>query len=133
MVAHHTHPNAAVLERLFQAFQSGDSQAMAALFADDVVFHMPGRGRMAGTFKGKEAVFGWLEGMGAAAGEGFEADVHAIMADDEHAVALITERGEKNGKTYEWREVDVYHVSNGKITEGWVIFDDLYAADEFFG
>jgi ketosteroid isomerase-like protein len=128
-----THPNAEVVQKLFQAYESGDGVMLDELFADDVTLHMPGKGPLAGTFQGKAQVLGWFEQMGAAAGESFRAEIHSITGDDDHGVALVTESGQKNGKNYEWREVDVFHVRDGKITEGWILIDDLYAADEFFG
>ena len=128
-----THPNVQVIESLFHAYETGDIEVLGGLLADNVVFHMPGRGTVAGTFEGKDQVLGWLQQMGTAAGESFTAEVHSIMADDDHGVALITESGQKGGRSYEWREVDVFHIRDGKITEGWVVIDDLYAADEFFG
>ncbi len=124
--------NVDIIQQLFQAYETGDFPTLDAIFSDDIVFHMPGRSSLAGTFKGKGEVFGWFERMGAVAGETFRIEVHAITADGEHGTALVTESGHKNGKDYEWREVDVFHIRDGKITEGWVLIDDLYSADEFF-
>lgn len=35
------HPNAALIERFYKAFQAKDAEAMAACYADDVVFNDP--------------------------------------------------------------------------------------------
>lgn len=120
------------MEALFQAYETGDEELLDRLLADDITIHMPGRGPLGGTWRGKAEVLGWLERMGAAAGESFKAEVHAVMADQDHVVALIEESAERDAKKYQWKEVDVAHIKDGTITELWILIDDLYAADEFF-
>lgn len=127
------HPNAAVVEKMFQAYGAGDVDVLAETLSEDVVFHMPGRGPLAGTFEGREAVLESFRRMEEAAGDTFQADLHSILADDDHVVVLIAESGEKEGRRYSWHETDVFHVRDGQIAEMWVLIDDLYGADEFFG
>jgi ketosteroid isomerase-like protein len=62
----------------------------------------------------------------------FRAELHDVVANDEHAVALYVTRGEREGRTLENRDVLVSHIRNGKIAEAWLLTDDLYAADEFY-
>jgi ketosteroid isomerase-like protein len=51
------HPNAEPIRRSFDAFARGDMAAMRALVAEDTVWHIPGRGPLAGDHYGRDAVF----------------------------------------------------------------------------
>jgi ketosteroid isomerase-like protein len=55
-----------------------------------------------------------------------------MLASDEHGVALYTARAERAGKQLEYNFVRVAHIREGKITEVWLHFDDLYAVNEFW-
>ena len=67
-----------------------------------------------------------------ATGGTFRIDLHDVVANDEHAVAIYVTRGEREGRTLEARQVLVSHIRNGKLTEAWLMSEDQYAADEFF-
>ena len=49
--------NAAIVQRIFDAFARREGLALRGLFAEDAVWHVPGRGVMAGTYRGREAIF----------------------------------------------------------------------------
>ena len=49
-----------VLRAAATAMTTGDMDALSALFADDVVVHVPGTNQLSGDHKGKAAAFtGW--------------------------------------------------------------------------
>jgi ketosteroid isomerase-like protein len=58
--------------------------------------------------------------------------VHDVVADEGHAVALFTVRAERLGRKLEDRSVQVFHIHGGKATEAWVYPGNLYAWDEFW-
>ena len=64
--------------------------------------------------------------------QGIQLDVHEIIASDDHVVALLLARGVRNGKRYSSREVDVFHLRDGKITEFWSFSEDTRATDEYW-
>ncbi len=51
------HPNAEPIRRSFEAFAKGDMAGMKAMVAEDTVWHIPGRGPLAGDHQGRDAVF----------------------------------------------------------------------------
>jgi ketosteroid isomerase-like protein len=51
------HANAEPIRRAFDAFASGDMATMQSLVAEDTVWHIPGRGPLAGDHRGRDAVF----------------------------------------------------------------------------
>ena len=59
-------------------------------------------------------------------------DVHAVLADDEHGVALQKVTATRGDDRLEVDNVLVFHIENGLATEVWVVPSDPYAADEFW-
>ena len=55
-----------------------------------------------------------------------------MLANDEHATALITIRGERAGKQLNDNTVLTYHFRDGKVAEVWGHTTDLDAVDEVF-
>jgi ketosteroid isomerase-like protein len=127
-----SHPNEELVRRGYEAFATGDMATLNELFADDIVWHAPGRSELAGTFRGKDEVFANLQKNMELTGGTFRLDVHAIMADDEHAVGLLRARAEREGKTLDDNTVQVFHIQDGKVTESWLHPSDAYASDEFW-
>ena len=86
-----THPNEDLVREGFAAFGRGDLDALQSqFFAEDIRWHFPGRSPFGGDFEGVAEVIGWL-------GRSFEAsdgtirlELHDVVANDEHAVALFT-------------------------------------------
>jgi ketosteroid isomerase-like protein len=62
----------------------------------------------------------------------YRTELHDVLANDEHAVALVTTSAEQADKQLNDNLVAVYHLRDGKITEVWLQSTDLYAVDEFF-
>jgi len=126
------HPNEDLMKKGYEAFGSGDLDAVRELFADDIVWHVPGRSPLAGDYKGKEEVLGFLAKTMEMTGGTFKLDVHDVMAGDEHGVALTTATAEREGKRLSNRAVQVVHIRGGKLTESWFHPEDQYAVDEFW-
>ncbi len=126
------HPNEELTRRGYAAFSSGDMDTLNELFADDLVWHVGGRSPLAGDYRGKDAVFGFFARTVEMSGGTFRLEVHDILANDEHVVALAAARGEREGKTLQDNSVQVLHVKDGKVTESWFHPGDAYATDEFW-
>jgi ketosteroid isomerase-like protein len=102
------------------------------LFADDVVWHVAGRNPISGDYTGKEQVFGFFANLQQLSDGTSTVEVHDLLADDEHGVAIVTESATRNGHTYHGRATHVLHLRDGKVTEFWDAHVDQYAADEFW-
>ena len=63
----------------------------------------------------------------------FRLEIHDILANDTHGAVLVTARGERDGQTLVAREVNIWHLSDGKATEFWAFAEDQTAIDKFFG
>jgi hypothetical protein len=126
------HPNEELFRRAFDAFAKGDTDTLRELSDQDEVWHIPGRGPLAGDYRGPDEILGFFARTMELTGGTFRAELHDVVANDEHTVALYVARGEREGRTFENRNVLVSHVRNGKMVETWLLSDDQYAADEFF-
>jgi ketosteroid isomerase-like protein len=127
------HPNVDLLNRGYDAFDKGDLETIRGLFADDIVFHVPGRSQVAGDYRGIDEVFTFFGKLIELTGGTFKIERHTVLADDEHGTVLLRVTAERDGKSLSVNSVDVHHIKDGKVTEFWTFTDDLYTEDEFFG
>ncbi len=126
------HPNIDLMRRGYGAFAAGDMATLTNLFADDVVWHLPGNNPLSGEYKGRDAVFAVFARTAELSGGTFKIELHDVLANDQHAVALATATASRQGKQYEQRESHVYHLSGGKVTEFWSFPEDVRKGDEFW-
>jgi ketosteroid isomerase-like protein len=122
------HPNAAMVRRALESFNRGDIQEFADMVADDVVWHQIGDPEV---IHGKQALTASMPGEGQVDWE-ITADVHDVVANDEHTVALVNATGRRGGRTLEYRTAEILHIRDGKITERWAFSNDTKAIAEFF-
>jgi len=59
-------------------------------------------------------------------------EIHDIVANDEHTIALGTATATRNGKTLAYRTAEIYHIRDGKAVERWAFSDDTAASVAFF-
>lgn len=126
------HPNLEAARAGYKAFAEGDMETLNDVMSDDIVWHFPGDNIMSGDYKGKEEVFAMFARLAQETGGTFKNDVHDLLANDDHGVALVDQSAERGGKRLENRSVHVSHWKDGKLTEFWSMQEDQKAADEFF-
>jgi len=126
------HPNAALLRKGYEAFARGDIAAITDLFAEDMVWHVPGNNLISGEHKGRDAVFAVFAKTMELTGGTFKIDLHDIVANDEHTVSLSRASASRQGKQLDLRGADIYHIRNGKVTEWWSFVEDQRLDDEFW-
>ena len=101
-------------------------------FSEDIQWHIPGRGQLAGDYDGVGQVLELFGRVFELTGGTARLELHDVLANDEHAVALYTSTAERAGKRRQERIAGVFHVRGGKITRVWLHADDLYSSDEFW-
>ena len=106
------HPNAAIVRRLTEAFESGDPAVMGQvgeeLMADDVVWHEIGRKEPR---RGKAELRSGMADMDYT----IAATTHDILAGDDHAILLADATATRNGKTLDYHVAEIYHIRDGRI------------------
>ena len=124
--------NAAIIRGGYESFNSGDLDALAEIFNENVVWHTPGRSSLANDYQGREATFAYFSQLGQETGGSFRAELRHLIADDDFVVGIQHNSGERNGKHLDVDLCLVFQLRDGRITEGWEHFLDLYAWDEFW-
>jgi uncharacterized protein len=104
----------------YQAFCHGDFDAVGRLLADEVVWHVAGAGAASGDKQGRDEVIGFLRSIADETSGNFRIQVHDVLANDEHVVALCHVTVTRSSLTYRADEVHVFHVdADGLIHEAW--------------
>lgn len=91
-----------------------------------------GSSLVSGDFEGKGEVMGWLGKSVELSGGTLRVQTHDILANDEHAVALVQISAQRAGKSLDDQATQVFHISDGKVTECWVNPTDQAANDDFW-
>ena len=74
------HPNEQLLRREYDGRARGDLTEVAATFHDEIVWHVPGRSAISGTYRGKNEVMAYVRDRQELAGGTFEITVHDVFA-----------------------------------------------------
>jgi len=123
------HPNAAKLRAASEEMErTGDLMSQVDLLADDVVWHEIGRDE---PLHGKQALVERFSSM--PEGASIQVETHDVLANDEHAVQLVTATATLGDRSFTYRTAEIYHMRDGKITERWAFSDDTERINQFFG
>ena len=121
-----------LMQRTLAAFARGDIAELSRLFAPDVVWIVPGRHRVAGTFRGQAEVFGYFASlMQLSAGTFTLAPIDAF-ANARGGVFIDRATAERDGRRLD--DVLALHVTirDGRIVEGRDFFHDAAQWDAFW-
>lgn len=120
------HPNVVAVRALFEAFDTMDVATIQASMAEDVKWHMIGGQTVVG-------LAALAEMMSASEADfRIETEVHDIVGNDEHVIALVNATAIAGDQTLSYRTAEIAHVKNGKVTERWAFSDDTEAINRFF-
>src|SRR6185312_5654948 len=126
------HPNVSLLRKGYAAYSSGDMDTITELFDENLVWHSAGRCQVAGDYKGRDAVFGFFVNLMELSNGTSKIEVHVILANDEHGVAIVTGTATRGDKSFSGQDVHTFHLRDGKVVEFWDSPLDQYEADEFW-
>jgi ketosteroid isomerase-like protein len=125
------HANEEIARSATEALSKRDMETFFSHQSDDIVLHFPGRGPMAGDYRGRDGLGRLFQQQQQMLDAPPEIEIHDVLASDDHAVVLNRVRATKGGRTSEQQQVVVMHIEGGKITETWLQFSDQQALDEF--
>jgi ketosteroid isomerase-like protein len=87
---------------------------------------------LSGAYNGIAEVLGYFARL-QESGAAFTFEVHELLADDEHAVALLAGAAERSGKRTRQKVVHVFHLNaDGRVTDWWNFWEDQAALDDLF-
>jgi uncharacterized protein len=127
------HPNVDRIRDGYAAFGKGDFVALDDLFAEDLLWHEPGRNQLAGDYRGRQAVYEFFRRLMEITEWSFHLDLQTVFADDERAVALVVTTASRGGRSVRSYDAHIFQLRDGKIVEFWSGSTDPYAIDELIG
>jgi uncharacterized protein len=119
-------------ERQNRFYAGGDQQAVRAMLAEDVVWHVPGDSAIAGQHRGREQVLGMFARRRDLAAATFRIDVRGVLADDQRTVILAGCQMQNGGHMHAWGTVGIFRIASDTIAECWVQPHDQAAFDEIW-
>jgi len=126
------HDNAQLVRRYFEAVHRDPSET-AELYHPGATLHYSGTHRLSGDHRGVDAVLDLFRLSREAFHGTQRLEVHDVLADDEHAVALLAASAELDRQRIHWHRVVVFHASAGRITEQWIVDADQPLVDAIVG
>ena len=126
------HPNAVLMHEVDAALLAGDFEGFLALHADDVVMHVPGSSSLSGDHVGREGIATL-----------FQREVSMLdappdvvpldhLGSDDHAAAVVIQRMQRGGRSYEGLQFVIARVRDGHLSEVWLRPEDQASFDDFF-
>ena len=126
--------NVELARKGYAAFNDQDVETVEKLINDDAVWHVGGNSQLTGDYKGKAKILDFFMRFAQLTEGSYKAEIHDILANDEHTIVLGTETATRNGKHHKARFVDVIHPDHdGNVKEFWRFFEDQAAVDAFYG
>ncbi len=126
------HPNVALIQRGYAAFANRDMATLRDVFAEDAVWHFPGRSPLAGDHRGVDAILQFLGKLMQLSGGTFKVEARDVLVSDRHAVALQHATGTRNDKTLDITACQLFTIRDGKVVEIRGYYSDQYALDDFW-
>jgi ketosteroid isomerase-like protein len=127
-----TDDNAKLVRRFYDHLEAGEFDQAAELFRDgQTLWAVPGKGRLAGDFEGRDAIRAALHRFHDGSYGSFRRDLHALCAadDNDHVYAQYLLRREHGGERSKVGVIDAWHVRDGRLAHVWTFFEDQYRFD----
>jgi ketosteroid isomerase-like protein len=117
-----------VMRRYREAAARGDFEAAFGMFADDIVFRIPGRSPFAGEHTGREAAMAYIDAA-RALHDGITVEVvDALVSEERFCLIVVEDFGDR-----QIRRANVYRVRGEQIAEVWIFEGDQYEVDALLG
>lgn len=112
---------------------AGDGRSLAKLLSAETTWVICGTGKLAGSYRGPDEIFGLWKAIAEQTGGGLELDVQDVLANDQRGVVLVVARGERNGRRLDERQVAVFEFGeHGTVRRATFVYEDPVAYDSFW-
>jgi ketosteroid isomerase-like protein len=110
------HPNAALVRRGYDAFNTGDLDTLTGLFSAEITLLQPGRSSLSGLYDGRDAVFGFFGAMATGTDGTFRAELRDLYANDTQVVAVHRGTARRGDATLAADAALVFELADGVVT-----------------
>ena len=124
------HPNEELLRHAYAAFGRGDFEEYLRCCTEDIVFHVPGRNPVSGTYARAQFLTPFVTKVMELCNGTFRETVLDVVANDHRGLVIAEHEFQRKGKTHVYRTVHIYRIKDGKLAEFREYPEDLYAVDE---
>ena len=124
--------NADLIRRAYDAFSRGDMEGVFALFAKDILWHVPGRGPLSGDYRGHVEVQGFFQHFMELSSGTFRLQVDHILAEGDLVVVLCTDKAQRGDLSKTSQQVHVWTVRDGYAATFREYQGDQQSEDEFW-
>ena len=115
-----------------EAFANKEGFALRECFAEDAVWHVPGGGVMAGTYRGRSEIFRFLARLPRETGGTYSSTFVDALASEERGAGLYRARGERAGRTIDIDQLLLFTIRDGVVTEVLALPGDPVAFEAFW-
>ena len=122
----------AIVRRIFDAFARKEALALRGIFAEDAVWTVPGRGAMAGVYRGRESIFRFLARLPKETDGTYGSELLDVLTSRQRAAALYRARGTRHGRTLELDQVLLFTIECGLVREVLALPSDPEAFETFW-
>jgi uncharacterized protein len=109
--------NEQAIRAMYEACAQRNWEAVGAPFADEVAWHEPGEEHHSGTFRGRDDVVALLQKLVQVTEGTFQLEPVDFLNLDKHSAVTVRWWAERGGVRSEGREIAVYRLEDGQITE----------------
>ena len=120
-------------ERRYRALVSGDLAAAHDICSEDVVLRVPGRSRIAGSYKGPEGAVSFFDSLRELSGNTVAVSIENFATAAGKAVITQTVTARRGPRELRDHQNVLLRIDSGQIAEAFVYPYDLRAHDEFWG
>lgn len=124
--------NEALVRQIFEAFARKQGFALRGLFAEDAVWSVPGRGAMAGVYRGREEIFRFLARLPKETDGTYTSELRDVLASDNRAAALYRASGRRRGRRLELDQMLLFRLEHGLVQEVLALPSDPEAFEAFW-
>lgn len=123
-----------LVRRGYAAFNTGDLPTLRSIMSHDVVQHVPGTSKLAGAYKGIDAVLGYYGALAAETEGNFRVDLLNVFGDGMgHVTTVHQTTATINGTTRVSRGGILFTFLGDRATDLLELREDLPGDDAFFG
>lgn len=125
--------NLDLVNKGFDAFNSGDVATLSDIIHADATQNMPGNNKFSGLHTGRDDILGMYGQMGADTNGTFGANLQGLKADGpDRVIATYKAQGERNGKNVDTTHDLAFDIKDGKVVKMDDSTNDVAAWDDFW-
>ena len=122
-----------IIQSFQEALGKGDIPKAFSFFAPDAKWHQPGSNRFSGTKNNPDEIVAMFTGMMADTKGSFVVKPNgALMVNGNLVASPVRFSGTDGSKSINMTGVDLFEVTEGRITQVWLFSDDQQMEDEFW-